>query len=315
MKFTIRNTLVTLVCISTSMLAACGGGSLTQQSASTLPITMQRSQWPSGALPLGDGLRTLTPTQGELMSCVTSFPKGNPHSGPWIQGDYWYPAQKVAVEGSVSWVGDTQVSTSGSTTTILSNNLPDEPSGIFPIQPGDPAYQYDTNPNYIESQNIDLTLPADPQVAATPTCVPMGMIGFAVNGVAIYNALDASGNDAAAHEVQDSCDAHPQGAGQYHYHGPSPCMPNVDTSSLVGYALDGFGIYGEKDLTTGKTLHDTDLDACHGTSSAVMWHGKQVTMYHYVLTAEYPYTIGCFKGTPVAADLTAAQKSEIANFP
>ena len=69
---------------------------------------------------------------------------------------------------------------------------------MFPIQQSDPAYQYDTNPNYIQSQNIDLTLPSNPQVASSPTCVPMGMIGFAVNGVAIYNALDDAGDDAVA---------------------------------------------------------------------------------------------------------------------
>lgn len=276
---------------------------------------MDSSQWPAGALPVGDGLTALTPTQGELMSCVTSFAKTVSHTGPWIQGSYWYPAQKVAVEGSVNWIGDTQVSTAASTTTIISNNLPDEPSGIFPIQTTDPAYQYDTNPNAIEPQNIDLTFPADPKVAASATCVPMGMIGFAVNGVAIYDAVDDAGDDAVAHETQDSCDAHPQSAGQYHYHGPSGCMPNEMTSGLVGYALDGFGIYGEKDLTTGKVLHDTDLDACHGTTSAIMWQGAKVTMYHYVLTEEYPYTIGCFKGTPVTADLSAGQIKQIQNFP
>ncbi|MGZ4380821.1 MAG: hypothetical protein ACXVZ2_07940 [Gaiellaceae bacterium] len=29
--------------------------------------------------------------------------------------------------------------------------------------------------------------------------------------------------------------------------------------------------------------------------------GKKVTIYHYVTTAEYPYTLGCFHGTPVHA--------------
>ncbi len=249
------------------------------------------------------------------MSCQTSFGGGGATgSAPWIQGDFWYPAQKPAVEGSVDWPGYTRVGTDGTTTTIVSNNLPDSPSGIFPIQKADPAYQYDKNPNYILSQNINITLPANPKVASTPGCVPMGMIGFAVDGVAIYNALDAAGRDAVAHEVQDSCDAHPQSVGQYHYHGPSPCMPNVNTSNLVGYALDGFGIYGEKDLTTGKTLHDGDLDACHGTTSTIVWNGAKVSMYHYVLTEEYPYTIGCFKGTPVTADLTEGQIVEINSF-
>ncbi len=317
-----KTILLILFCTCSVLLTACGRSSSNGSSSTSvpttstsLPITMERSQWPAGALPVGDGLTALTPTQGKVMSCVTSFNKSASHTGPWIQGSYWYPAQKVAVQGSVTWAGSTTVNVGVSTTTISSNNLPDEPSGIFPIQNTDPAYSYDTNPNAITSQSISITLPSDPQVASTPTCVPMGMIGFAVNGVAIYNALDEAGDDAVAHETQDSCDAHPQSIGQYHYHGPSPCMPNVNTSNLVGYALDGFGIYGEKDMTTGNILHDTDLDACHGVTSTIMWNGKQVSMYHYVMTEEYPYTLGCFKGTPVSTDLTAGQMNEIQSFP
>jgi hypothetical protein len=30
-----------------------------------------------------------------------------------------------------------------------------------------------------------------------------------------------------------------------------------------------------------------------------MWDGKLVTMYHYVATREFPYVMGCFKGTPI----------------
>ncbi len=316
-----------LACVACAslVLAACGGGggssgssSGSSSATSALPITMDQAAWPAGALPLGDGLRSTTPTQGELMSCSTTFAKSTSHGGPWIVGTYWYPAQKVAVQGAVSWsAAATSISTAGSTTTIVSNNLPLPPAttGVFPIQRTDPAYQYDTNPNSIVAQSIQLTLPASPTVAAAPTCLPMGMIGFTTTGVAIYNALDDAGNDAAAHETQDSCQGHPQSGGQYHYHGPSSCMPNVDTPNLVGYALDGFGIYGEKDLSTGKTLHDSDLDACHGTTSPVMWQGKLVDMYHYVLTPEYPYTLGCFKGSPVTADLSSGQIAQIRNFP
>ena len=305
-----------------AFLGACGGGSstpstsLAPSSSSALPITLQQSAWPAGALPLGDGLRSLTPTAGELMSCNTSFAKSSSHGGPWIQGSFWYPAQKVAVQGSVSWpAASTSITTASGLTEIVSNNLPTSPvtTGIFPIQTNDPAYQYDTNPNSITAQSIRLGLPASPVVAASPTCLPMGMIGFTTTGVAIFNALDDAGNDAVAHETQDSCQGHPDGFGQYHYHGPSSCMPNVDTSGLVGYALDGFGIYGEKDLTTGRALHDTDLDACHGTTSPVMWQGQLVDMYHYVLTPEYPYTLGCFRGTPV--DLTSNQQAQVAAFP
>lgn len=296
------------------MLAGCGGGG-----AGTDTSTPTTSTTTVASLPLGDGLYALTPKVGYVMSCQTSWSKTVLHDGPWIQGSLWYPSEKVSVAGSVSWLAaQTLVSVSGTTMTITSNNLPDpsvQTTGIFPIQSTDPAYQYDTNPNAIQAQTIQITLPTDPVVAATPTCVPMGMIGFTTDGVAIYDALDASGHDAVAHEVQDHCGGHPEKTGQYHFHGPSSCMPNETTSGLVGYALDGFGIYGERDLASGQILHTSDLDACHGTTSAVMWHGSLVTMYHYVLTAEYPYTIGCFKGAPVTVDLTAAQKQQINSFP
>ena len=150
-----------------------------------------------------------------------------------------------------------RITVQGDERVISANNLPDHATGRFPISPDDPAYRYDRNPNAIRPQDILLRLPLHPQVAATPSCVPMGMIGFTTDGVAIYNAVDNGGIDAVAHEVQDRCNGHPQRRGQYHYHGPSPCMPNETTAGLVGYALDGFGIYGERDLVTGRILHDT----------------------------------------------------------
>ena len=76
-------------------------------------------------------------------------------------------------------------------------------------------------------------------------------------------------------------------------------MPGADgNNQLVGYALDGFGIYSKYNANSME-MTDADLDACHGTTSPVMWNGKMVSIYHYVLTQEYPYTIGCFRGSPV----------------
>ena len=262
-------------------------------------------------LPLGDGKVSTTPRVGYLMSCVQHWRgRGAVHGGPWIQGSSWDPSQKPSVEGNVSWPDHRiSITVQGDERVISSNNLPDHPTGMFPISPSDPVYRYDTNPNAIETQNILLRLPVHPDVAAAPSCVPMGMIGFATDGAAVYNAVDDGGIDAVAHEVQDKCSGHPQHHGQYHYHGPSSCMPNEKTSGLVGYALDGFGIYGMKDRETGRILHDDDLDACHGTTSPVIWDGKLVTMYHYVLTAEYPYTIGCFRGTPVSSGFAGGRRA------
>lgn len=267
---------------------------------------------PAHELPLGDGHISTSPRSGYLMSCMTHWPRGPVHGGPWIDGDHWDPDSKPAVQGQVLWpTHHIAITVQDGERVIVANNLPDHATGQFPISPDDPAYRYDRNPNPIRPQDILLRLPLEPRVAATPGCVPMGMIGFTTDGVALYNAVDNGGIDAVAHEVQDRCSGHPQRRGQYHYHGPSPCMPNEQTSGLVGYALDGFGIYGMRDPVSGRILHDSDLDACHGTVGPVQWNGRTVTMYHYVLTAEYPYTISCFRGAPVAADFLERQQRQM----
>ncbi len=50
-------------------------------------------------------------------------------------------------------------------------------------------------------------------------------------------------------------------------------------------------------------MTDADLDECHGTVSEIAWDGKRVRMYHYVATWEFPYTIGCMRGTFKRADV------------
>jgi hypothetical protein len=37
---------------------------------------------------------------------------------------------------------------------------------------------------------------------------------------------------------------------------------------------------------------------CHGRTSVVPWHGKNVKVFHYDMTYEFPYSVGCFRGTP-----------------
>jgi YHYH protein len=135
----------------------------------------------------------------------------------------------------------------------------------------------------------------------------MGMIGVATNGVAIFNALDDSHRDAVAHETQDLCDGHPQRRGIYHYHSIPDCLSGKTVTSqetLVGYALDGFPILGPRG-ENGKLLTNADLDACHGHIARITVNGKRVRTYHYHATLEYPYTLGCFRGTPVSSPLAA----------
>ena len=253
------------------------------------------------ALPLGDGKVSSGPRRGYLYSCATQFRGGGAqHAGDWIHGATWDSTGKIQVRGEVTWPNATFTITSGNgERRVVGNGLPlNNTTGIFPVQKSDPAFLIDRNPNRIEPQRVALSLPISPVPASTPACVPMGPIGVALNGVAIFNALDAGGRDAVAHEVQDRCNGHPERSGTYHYHGPSPCVPGATgRNSLVGYAFDGFGIYSMFD-ENGRELTNADLDECHGRVSRVEWNGREASMYHYVLTREYPYTVGCYRGTP-----------------
>lgn len=257
------------------------------------------------SLPLGDGNVTTSPSQGDVYACQTRFNPNAPGaraSGEWLNaaGGTWDPELKPFVDGAVTWPSEINIYLEGATRIISGNGLPNHETGVFPVARTDNAYQYDRNPNTIQENNILLRLDANPTLANTPTCVPMGMIGFALSGAAIYNALDARGLDAAAHEILDKCGGHPQQSGQYHYHDEPTCIVDNSTgpdghSDLLGYALDGFGIFGNSERT-GVTLSSSDLDECHGHVGPIEWDGQIIEMYHYHFTQDYPYTIGCFAG-------------------
>jgi hypothetical protein len=253
------------------------------------------------AIPLGDGKASTTAaTVGSVHACQA----GNPNAGgatanvPWIHGTTWDSTAKVTVQGSVSWpTADFSVAVEDDRRVIVTNGLPTEHvTGAFPIAAGDPAYQYDRNPNSIAARAISVSLPVTPAPAASPGCLPFGAVGILLNGVVLFHALDARGLDAVAHETQDVCDGHPAPGNQYHYHEVPSCLRDAATgsSTLIGWAYDGYPIYVERDAA-GSLPTNADLDECHGRTSPVLLDGKVVTTYHYSATLEYPYTIGCFR--------------------
>ena len=261
-------------------------------------------------LPLGDGKLSAAPMVGQIWACrVDPNGGGAQVDGPWINkanGTYDF-TKKAVVSGKVVWTPHFVMSLSGDNRVFTSNDLPNHPTGIFPIPSTDEAYKYDRNPNAIREQSVTVTLPANPAASATPACAP-GAVGILLTGSVLFNALDALGRDAVAHETQDSCQGHPQQSGVYHYHSVTTCMDDKRLgdghSALVGYALDGFGIfgrYGEK----GVMLSSSDLDACHGHTHAIPWDGKTVVMYHYHATWDFPYTLGCFHGSYDQANVRA----------
>lgn len=142
-----------------------------------------------------------------------------------------------------------------STVTVLSNGIP--------------TYQYEAlTPNGLQAKSYTFTFPRYASVAGSPVNIPLlGNIGVAVNGIPIYGvnegaqpASDAYGDPIAA-SILDECGGHSAQQGTFHNHkliakclvqsavsesqpwnDPDP-SPNVP-SPILGYAFDGFPIYG-----------------------------------------------------------------------
>lgn len=290
--------------------AVSSQGKTTIKAASAQGLQLDTSKnygnkYADGILPVGDGkYSTAEARKGYVYACSTyaqnlnSNQGGAGSRGPWFTDNNteYDINKKVHVSGSVTWQPSLSVTENGSNRLITTNDLPNHPTGIFPIASSDAAYAYDRNPNSIESQSLSYSLPLSPTYG-TPQCMG-GEAGIMLTGVALFNAFDAGGRDAGAWEVQDDCGGHPQVSGEYHYHTLSSCISDTNVSTVIGYALDGFPITGPK-VGTNNILTTDDLDECHGIVSQITLDNKKVTMYHYVMTQDFPYSVSCFRAQPV----------------
>jgi hypothetical protein len=258
-------------------------------------------------LPLGDNRLSTEARRGYLFACEGGpSRRGGAHvTGPWIRDGHWHPDEKPTVEGAVTWGGVKAAWTIEDGRRVLAaDGLPPHVTGEFPIRPGSRAHEFDRNPNSIRQRRVMASLVAQPVKLDKPACVGLGPIGFTLDGVAFFNALDLMKWDAPAYEVQDVCNGHPEERGVYHYHDWSPCIRNARGERArpgdhVGWMIDGHPIIAPG-APGGGALTNADLDECHGKIGKVLIDGVEVTTYHYQFTWEFPYTIGCFRAEPAA---------------
>jgi len=114
------------------------------------------------------------------------------------------------------------------------------------------------NPNVPANQNFVVRIPRAPvENTGAKTSTPLGIVGMWRNGVAVFNALDARSynNQNIWHQnaitvegpAFDACLGHPAPGGVYHHHENASCLYGADAaqhSPILGYAFDGFPIYG-----------------------------------------------------------------------
>lgn len=194
------------------------------------------------------------------------------------------------------------------------------------------------NRNSAVPQHKNLSLAAQPcfsdKAPLDLVCVASA-VGITLNGISIFSQFAGgectADNDAVVLEGDsfDSCAGHASGKGDYHYHTAPACLlaqlNDTDDlarshSPLIGWAFDGFPVYGPHGTSgelmfgcTHASANGTDcVDACNGHSQ----HTIDGYLFHYHIlgpigdgtstplqplpsTEMRPYTIGCLKGVPL----------------
>ena len=169
---------------------------------------------------------------------------------------------------------------------VESNGMPDHPMmiGITAWQQQVPIPQAYTGRNAWR-------IPLHPRVAENPVSAKealfRGAIALAVNGVPIFNPIKNDGRtDTFWAGELDMYGGHCGRADDYHYHiGPVHLEKVVGKGNPIGYALDGYPLYGYTD-SEGK--EPKDLDEFNGR----MEKGG----YRYYSTRKYPYVNGGMRG-------------------
>ncbi len=222
---------------------------------------------------------------------------------------------------------------------IEANGLPDHNTGRFP-GPG--------NPNAIVAQDYHLRVPITPKLSDKPIPYERQPFGIAINGV-LFDPYTAgfwkddpnSGWREAADPNRrnlglDANHAHVQPNGAYHYHGvPVPLVTDKERMTLIGWAADGFPIYGpygykDADSTEGEIVllqssyqlkegdrpndappgqfdgtYDEDFEYAEGTGELDEFNGRTgptpefpMGTYYYVVSNDYPFVPRFFRGEP-----------------
>ena len=125
-------------------------------------------------------------------------------------------------------------------------------------------------PSYYPNVQNTFLIPVEPAYIEKPTRISRGGVGVAFNGVK-FDGPAPTHAIIAAHTIAplDDCGGHVNPHAGYHYHAVTGCSKQIeqkdDHSSLIGYAMDGFGIYS---LLNKKEIEASNLDECGGHKDA-----------------------------------------------
>jgi len=220
------------------------------------------------------------------------------------------------------WGSNVTVTAKKKSITISSNGLPSSeywtlpkyyavPNGREVIVPEEKTSHVQADPAV--ASPISITVPAKPKWRKKTTRTQGGPIGILLSGAPLFDPYEGDGATVALETnfyllgaegekvwFIDECFGHPSPTGAYHYHALPTCISEkVDgptgPSHMLGVALDGFPIYGNRNIE-GRTVSPSELDECNGIDSPTPEFPQGI--YHYVLTDEKSArsSLGCYHG-------------------
>lgn len=293
--------------LSVGVVSSCGGGGSATGAPTTTPIT---------ANAYAAAYKTMTWVSGVTVTFPTDCSMKVVASGtPWQHQAYYL---------GPAGAGQTVVATT--------------PSGIqlavIPYVGG-----------LASSSAVSATFNICPTKAASATATTGGAIGLIGTGTSLFNPYEATSTVAMGDNASytftvsgtsytayflDPCSQHATNGGMmssgstWHFHGAPTCWTtNVDGASgpshIIGIALDGYPIYGGRDVN-GKVVDVTTLDACNGVTSATPEFPNGA--YHYVLPIDASgnpvktkqSSINCYTGS-VSSTLSAQMKKLACQMP
>lgn len=164
------------------------------------------------------------------------------------------------------------------------------------------------NPNVPCPINWMVSVPIFPQFSGTNTEVgALGIIGMSLNGIPAYGAQEGGGSNAAELDATTQgvpAWGHAARSGDWHYHsgefGLVDTVQELGSETLLGYALDGFPIYGPME-------DDSVLDECNGIGDELNYRYHVRTLAQVDESLDYcttdgsaavnwNYILGCYKG-------------------
>lgn len=191
---------------------------------------------------------------------------------------------------------DVQVSLDGNFVVLKSTGVPSHKSPYFAST--DVRYEayngsntnFSKAPGTIASQTYTFRIPLHPTKAATAAATPLGPIGIAINGVALFNQYNGQNRPLTVEvDTFDQYNGHPTPTNEYHYHvEPVYLTKSVGSSAILGFLLDGFPVYGP--VENGKRMTNADLDQLHGHVGVTADYPAGI--YHYHVTDADPYING-----------------------